>query len=208
MALTSYDDLVKEVQDWAQRNDLGTKIPDFVTLAENAMYSNDVQNLTIRVMEVISTAATDSKYLGLPDDFESLRSIRLELDDGNGELRYQAPEAMRRYAYTGRPQFFTILGGQIEFDRTPDNEYTVEIQYFRRPANLSEDNQSNEVLVNHPKIYLFGALAELHSYSQDEQQQALYERKFINAIRGANKADKKGRYGPAPSMNIDLGMTP
>jgi hypothetical protein len=208
MALDTYDNLVKEIQDWSHRNDLGTKIPDFITLAENAMYSNDVQNLTIRVMEIISTAPTDGKYLSLPDDFESIRSLRLELDNGNGEVRYQAPEAMRRHPYTGQPKFFTILGGQVEFDRTPDNEYTIEIQYFRRPTNLDEGNQTNEVLANHPKIYLFGALSELHSYSQDEQQQALYERKFINAIRGANKADKKGRYGPAPSMNIDLGMTP
>ena len=31
---------------------------------------------------------------------------------------------------------------------------------------------------------------------------------FMGAIKGANKADKKGRYGPAPSMSIDCGMTP
>ncbi len=29
---------------------------------------------------------------------------------------------------------------------------------------------------------------------------------FIGAIKGANKADKKGRYGPAPSMSLDNGM--
>lgn len=208
MALSTYDELQKEIISWSHRNDQRTRVADYIQLAENAMYSNDVQCLEVRSLEFISTALTDGKYLSLPDNFESIRSIRFVVDTDNGEVRYQAPEAMRRYSFTGKPNFFTINGSQVEFDRTPDDEYTVEIQYYRKAEPLSDDNQTNEILTQHPKIYLFGALTELFTFVQDNEQQALYENKFINAIRGANKADKKGRYGPAPSMNIDLRMMP
>jgi hypothetical protein len=57
-------------------------------------------------------------------------------------------------------------------------------------------------------VYLFGALAALFGYAVDTQQEALYINKFISAIRGANKADKKGRYGPAPAMSLTGVMTP
>jgi len=206
MALTNYDELQKEIIDWSHRGDLGTKIPDFITLAENAMYSNDQEVLTVRSMETVSTAATAGQYVQLPPNFESARSVRLVTGDNGGELRFQAPEQMRKQVSTGRPNFFTIVGNEIQLDRVPDSEYTLEIQYYRKATPLSDSNQTNDILTNHPSIYLFGALVALFSYSLDIEQQSKYTRMFVSAIKGANKADKRGRYGPAPSMSLDSGM--
>ena len=204
--LDNYDNLVKEVIDWSHRSDLGIKIPDFIQLAENAMYSNEVEVLTVRSMEIISTALTTGQYLALPDDFESARSVRLVTGDNGGELRFQAPEQMFKQVGTGRPLFFTVVGNEFQFDRVPDSEYTIEIQYYRKAASLSDATQTNEILTSHPSIYLFGALTALFSYALDTEQQIKYNQMFISAIKGANKADKKGRYGPAPSMSLDCGM--
>lgn len=206
MALDTFDNLVKEIIDWSHREDLNTKIPDFILLAENAMYSNDVAVLNVRSMETISTAVTAGQYLELPANFESARSVRLVTGDNGGELRFQAPEQMHKQVATGRPNFFTIVGNEIQLDRIPDSDYTLEVQYYRKSTPLSDDNLTNEILTSHPSIYLFGALAALFSYSQDSESQAKYTQMFIASIKGANKADKKGRYGPAPTMGIDNGM--
>ena len=206
MALDTFDNLVKEVIDWSHRGDLGTKINDFIQLAENAMYSNSVAVLNVRSMEIVSTAGTAGQYVELPPNFESARSVRLVTGDNGGELRFQAPEQMFKHVATGRPNFFTIVGNEIQLDRVPDSEYTLEIQYFRKATPLSTLNQTNEILTDHPSIYLFGALTALFTYTQDIEQQTKYTQMFINAIQGANKADKKGRYGPAPSMSLDSGM--
>ena len=203
MALTDYDELQKEIVDWSHRGDLGVKIPDFITLTENIMYSNDQEVLTVRSMETISTALTTGQYLALPPDFESARSVRLVTSDNGGYLKFQAPEQMRKEVAGGRPNFFTIVGNELQFDRTPDDEYTIEIQYFRKATPLSDVNLTNEILTNHPSIYLYGALAQVFAYAQDDQQAAKYTQLFISAIKGANKADKKGRYGPAPSMSVE-----
>ena len=202
MAFTDYDELQKEVIDWSHRADLGTKIADFITLAENTMYSNDQEVLTVRSMETITTQLTTGQYVDLPTGFESARSVRLITGDNGGYLKYQAPEQMRKDVAVGRPNFFTIIGNQIQFDKAPDSEYTLEIQYYAKLTPLSDTNLTNDILTNHPSIYLFGALTALFAYALDTEQQIKYGQMFISAIKGANKADKKGRYGPAPSMSI------
>lgn len=206
MSFATFDDLVKEIIDYSHRNDLGTKINSFIQLAENAMYSNGVQPLKVRSMEIVSTTAVAGQYVQLPDNFESARSVRLVLGDNSGELRYQAPEQLFKNPAGGKPLFYTIIGNEIQFGRVPDSDYTLEIQYFRKATPLSTTNQTNEILTNHPSIYLFGALAILFGFAQDTEQEANYKIKFIDAIAGANQADKKGRYGPAPALSLDGGM--
>tara|TARA_R110000772_G_scaffold64173_3_gene143477 strand:+ start:94 stop:720 length:627 start_codon:yes stop_codon:yes gene_type:complete len=206
MALTNFDELIKEITDWSHREDLGTKMADFIALSENSMYANETEVLTVRSMETISTILTTGRLLSLPVNFESARSVRLLTGDSGGELRFQAPEQMLNHPFTGRPQFFTIIGDQIQLDRTPDSEYTIEIQYFKKADPLTSLNQTNEILTKYPSIYLYGALTQVFIYSQDDQQVAKYIQLFIGAIKGANKSDKKGRYGPAMSMSLDRGM--
>lgn len=208
MALDTFDNLKKEVADYSHRNDMGTRLDTFIQLAENAMYSNGIQPLKVRSMEIVSTAATAGQYVELPPNFESARSVRLVLGDNSGELRYQAPEQLFKQPATGKPLFYTIVGNEIQFGRVPDSDYTLEIQYFRKADPLTAINQTNEILTNHPQIYLFGALAMLFSFTQDTEQESSYTLKFVGAIQGANQADKKGRYGPAPALSLDGGMTP
>jgi hypothetical protein len=205
MALTNYDELVKAIETWGHRDDLNVLIPDFIKLTEVAMYNNSREPLAIRDMESIQTTTTDTgKYIALPDNYESARSVRLSTV--YGEIRYRAPEQLTRLRDTGQPRFFTIIGNEIELDRTPDDEYTLEMQVYVRPDAISADNQTNSVLTNYPNIYLYGALTQFFAHAQDDQQAAKYESAFVGAIQGANKAQKKGRYGPAPSMGLDCGM--
>lgn len=204
--LDNYDNLVKEIIDYSHRGDMGTRIDTFIQLAENAMYSNGAQPLKVRSMEIVSTTAVAGQYVELPPDFESARSVRLVTGDNSGELTYQAPEQLFKKPVTGKPLFYTIVGNEIQFGRVPDSDYTLEMQYFRKAAPLTQANQTNEILTNHPQVYLYGALAMLFGFTQDSEQEASYAQKFIGAIGGANKADKKGRYGPAPALSLDGGM--
>lgn len=207
MALSNYDDLVKSIENWSHRKDIGTIIPDFIALAEIEMYSNEAWQLQTRDMETASTLSTTAKKISLPAGFEKARSVQLETGSGLCDVKYQAPEQLIRQASTGQPRFFTVIGNEIEFDRTPDSAYNLEIQYYKKPDPLTESNQINSVITNHPNIYLFGALHQLFLWSEDDNEATKYFAKMQSVIRGANKADKKGRYGAAPSMRVD-GVTP
>jgi hypothetical protein len=200
--ITDYDSLVSAISSWSHRDDLSTQYATFIALAENEIYNNQIEPLKLRSMETIQTALSSTgRYMALPSGYESIRSITFITDSSNNEIQYQSPQVMQRRSYTGKPQFFTIVGDEIEFDRLPDQNYEVEIKIFTRPTNIDETtNTTNTVLTNHPSIYLYGALAQLFFNAQDEEQAVKYDRLFVNAIRGANKANKKGRYGPAPTM--------
>lgn len=212
MALTTFSELKQAIIDYVHRSDLDLKIQDFITLAEHEMYNpgdDSVEPLRLKEFDKTSTASvtTTSRFLALPDDYSSLRSTRLDITDLSDFMEYRAPQQMRRFDTTARPCFFTIIGTQIEFDRVPDDTYTIEIQYYAELAALTAAAPTNELLTEHPNIYLFGGVHQAFVFAKDQESAGTYEAKFLKAIKGANKADRKGRFGPAPVMKVE-GSTP
>ena len=207
MALATYNDLVKSIISWSHRSDLNELIPDFIALAETEMYNNEGWQLEIRDMEVVTDVLTTGLYLDLPVGFEKARSVQIQTSNGLQDLKSQAPEQLLRQVTTGQPRFFSVIGNQIELDRIPDSQYTVQFQYYKKPDPITALNQANSVLTNNPNIYLFGALHQLNIYTQDNEQAILFFSKMQSVIRGANKSAKKARYGPAPYMRVE-GVTP
>ena len=204
MALSTYDELVKSIVKWSHRSDILDMIPDFISLAETEMYNNEGWQLETRDMETISTASTTGQYLALPDGFEKARSIQIDTGSGYMPVKFRAPEQLIRQPTTGLPLFFSVVGNEIEFDRVPDSAYTLQVQYYKKPDPISATNQTNNVLTNHANIYLFGALHQLFLWSNDTEEMTVYFSKMQSSIRGANKADKKARYGTAPAATSDI----
>lgn len=201
MALDTFDNLKLEIIDWSHRSDIDQKVDDFIDLAETGMFQNPIQVLKTREGETRATASADitTRYLALPDGFREMRRLRIDTDVGFSDVLYRTPEQLRSIDGPQQPCFFTITS-QIEFNTVPDEAYTVEMQYFADFAPLSASNQTNPVLTNSPNIYLFGALAQAFTWANDDENRLKYEDKFINAIRGANKKYRAGRYGPNPVM--------
>ena len=133
---------------------------------------------------------------------------RLTLINGslNYEVEYRAPEQMRIRNKAGRPKYFTVTS-QIEFDRTCDSAYTLEMSYFSRLVPLTSSNTTNDTLSDYPHIYLYGCLKALSDWEKDFQQSVYYENMFDKAISEANKQELNGRYGAAPRM-MKEGSTP
>ncbi len=104
------------------------------------------------------------------------------------------------------PTQFTVTS-QLEFNRVPDSAYDIEMQYISDFTPLSDAAPTNQILTDHPTIYLFGALWALNNWAEQETVAARYYQQFNAAIKGANKRAKIGRYGPAPVMRVE-GCTP
>jgi hypothetical protein len=51
-------------------------------------------------------------------------------------------------------------------------------------------------------------LYEVADWERDYQEREIKSRRFFNSIKGANRTDKRGRYGNAPTMSIEGGMRP
>ena len=201
MSLDTFDNLKKEIINWSHRSDIDLKVETFIKMAEQDMFANPDEVLRVRGQETRSTATTDGKYLALPDDFQSMRGLSLETTNGSINLEMKAPSQISIKSTTGMPNSFTVTS-QIEFDRVPDTDYSIEMQYFAIPAPLSSSTQENAILTKFPNIYLFGALSAAYMWAGDTENQAKSYSAFIGAIKGANKKDKQGRYGSTPSLSL------
>ncbi len=211
MSLDTYANLKLEIIDWSHRKDVDLRVDTFIDLAESEMFANKIEPLKIRSEENRATAALDSttpsRYLALPDGFQTMRKLRIQIVNGDSfELEYRTPGQLNVSSVVGMPCFFTVTS-QLEFDRNPDIDYAVEMQYIKDFTPLSASNTTNQVLTDHPTIYLFGALWALNNWAEQEIVAQRYFTQFIGAIQGANKKAKEGRYGPSPVMRVE-GQTP
>jgi len=204
MGLANYDELVKTVIDYSHRNDLGTKMDDFILLAETEMLTNPEEQLKLNLAEKVSTASTvtTTRFLALPDGFESSRKFSITFDDSIGGLEYRTPDQLVIRDNTGIPCFFTIRNNEIEFDILPDAAYTVTMTYFAEFDALTVLNQTNIVLTKYPNIYLYGCLRQVFVYSQDAEQEQKYTANFLVAIESANMREHEARYGPQPQQTV------
>lgn len=207
MALSNYEELKDSIIKWSHRKDILTLIPDFILLAEKEFYSNSSNPLEMREQEKTSTATTNgTRFLEIPDGFLTQRDFKITVQDYQLDLKYTTPKGLIIKPYTGVPRWFTVTN-EIEFDVLPDQDYEVTIKYFAEIPQLTEANPTNDILTIEPNIYLFGTLKQVFIWSEDDDQAAKYDGLFNDAIKGANKKYRKGRYGASPAMKLK-GCTP
>jgi len=183
-------------------------LEDFIAMAEAEMYSNSIAPIRFRSMESRQTASlsTSDRYLALPAGFLEMRRLMLKLSGRDIDVRYMAPDQLDLNGNSGQPRFYTVTS-QLEFDRVPDSDYEIEMLLYIKLTALSDSNATNAILTDHPQVYLFGSLWALWLQAQEEEKAEFYYEKFINAIRGVNIGDRKGKYGSAPRIRLE-GATP
>lgn len=202
MSLSTYAGLKDAIESWSHRNDVSSRLDDFIDLAESEM----LKWIRIRDMETRTTATTSGRYLALPTGFLEMRRLRIISGAQYYEMLSATPEGMFITQDSGMPKIYTVTS-QVEFDRTPDSAYTVEFQYYAAPTALSATNTTNSILTRFPSVYLFGSLWALYQWALQEDKAEYYYSKFLAAVQSANREDKKGRHGPAPAMRYG-GNTP
>ncbi len=213
MALDTYANLKAKVIDWSKRNDVQPEFDDALLLAETEMLSNPVENLLIRDFETRAQASLSitSRFLALPDGFKSMRKLSRLLEAETDTfvripLDFRTPEQLHASDEVGIPSRFTVTS-QLEFNVLPETADTVEMQYIAGFTNLSSSNTTNDVLTNEPNIYFFGCLAMLNRFAERDSEEQNYTARFQNAIAGANKKTREGKYGPRPRI-IPRGRKP
>lgn len=208
MALDTFENIKLSIVEWAHRDDIDLLVEDFITLTETEMFANEQDPLVTRGQETntILVASTSVRTLALPARYMSMRALRITLSNGTHDITYKTPEQLPITPITGLPNYFTIQG-DIEFEKVPGEAYNVECQHIAKLVPLSDAAPTNEILTNFPNIYLFGGVWAAMKWARDTEEELKYYAKFLAAIKGANKQNRKGRYGPSPRPRI-VGPTP
>lgn len=190
MALTTYAELKTSIGDWLNRSDLTTAIPDFISLAEAQIE----RNLRTRQMIVRSTASLSTEYSAVPDDFLEAKTFKLDTNPPT-PMQFETIDSMDNlstvYTASGKPAYFSVVGGQFRFVPTPDTTYTGELTYYAKLSKLSASNTTNWLLTAAPDIYLYGSLMQAAPYLQDDARITVWAALYKNGLEELKLADDR-----------------
>ena len=210
--ISNYGELKAEIALWLNREDLTTRIPTFITLAETKAY----RLLRTRDNEFTKTWTEADDPFGpivLPDNF---REISLLTWNDQSMANISSQEYRRRLGLgvTGEPRSYTIIERELRIlswpAETPDDwgTFHLDMIYFgtesigemaiwpteTNPNTVPEsdgtpsttsprgDDATTRLLLVAPDILLYGALAEAYNYLLEKQKSAEWGELFGGTI--------------------------
>jgi hypothetical protein len=95
----------------------------------------------------------------------------------------------------GFPRAYTNLGLNVELYPTPDDAYTIGINYYRKVTPLSAAVSTNNILQKFPDLYLFGSCLEGAIFLNDTEQMQRFILIFGQTLESVREAEESARYG-------------
>ena len=190
--MTTYVQLRTDIADWMAREDLTSKIPTFVDLAEAAIR----RDVRVRDMEASTDLTLSAQSVSLPTDFIEARRLYLD-NTSSRELDYLTPERFYDsavYALSGNPRAYTIEGNNIIFAPAPSGSPTAKLLYLSAYDALSGDADTNWIMTNAYDVYLFGSLFHAAVYTEDDSKAQKYGELYRVSVREINKQDNLSRF--------------
>jgi hypothetical protein len=172
------------------------ELPGWIAAAEEQLAAE----LRVREMVVRAEEEAEGRYLTLPTDF--LEAIDLRLQGWPGPLAQVTREQAAGWSPGGLPRGYAIIGDQLELlpDQTPalhaptSSPRLIELAYYARPAALVADDDSNPVLLAHPRLYLYAALTASAPHLDHDERLPTWAGLYAQARDAANLAWERARY--------------
>jgi hypothetical protein len=203
MAISNYTELQTAVENWLDRSDLDSRIPEFIALCEDSLN----KRLRIRAMENRATATVAAEYVALPTGFLEMRNFQLNTNPKQ-VLRFVTPEYIDTFwagSTTGKPKVYTFIGGEIQLAPSPDSSYTAEMDYYEK-LDIATD-ATNWVLTNAPSVYLYGSLLAAEPFLKNDKRIPVWEQLYEKAVMDLEMADSRERHSGG-SLAIRADITP
>lgn len=199
MAITTYAELKTAVADWLDRSDLAAKTDDFIDLAEASMN----RDLRIREMEAsvtfsLTTGTHDySIDTNIPGLLE-IRSVSLATTP-ESTLSYFPPHVLKKLwevDANGVVRGYSLSGDNFRVAPAPDasNSVNCTVEYFKEIVPLDATNTQNDMLLDHPDIYLYGALLHAAPYLLEDARVPMWQAMYDKAVASALEGDKRGQH--------------
>ncbi len=169
----TYDSLLTTVSDYLERDDLLTKIPIFIMLAEKK---------TARILkaQLAQVAVTDALTISNPVVTKPQRwvetiSFTIETPDGIVVLKERTRETIQSMypvmTDTDVPKYYAEWQENYYYlGPTPDAAYDFELMMYQQPPSLDVTNQTNYLTDNAPDLLLYSTLLEAEGYLKNDER--------------------------------------
>lgn len=194
-AIPDLDTLISTASDWLDRDDLDSKLPVFIQMAE-AMFNRE---LRAPQMERTVTGTASDEDTTLPDDYLAMRAV-YEEGSPDRPLRGIAPTAIRQGfdGTTGTPVAYCLVSGCIRLVPPPSSDVLLTMDYFARIEPLSVYSPSNWLLEQHPDAYLYGTLFNAEMHLDNAVRASQWKGLLNEVVDRINRTARNDRYGAGP----------
>ena len=211
MSIGTYSELQSAIADWAAREDLTARIPDFIMLTEKAMGFRKLRVKEQLTPVVGYVSATDDTIAFPSGGFTEVHEAKVT-GTWTGTSGSEVVTATDDYApmerisdIALRSQYRASSGVPGYFCDMPDNSgwqfwpvganYQVTVWVYGKVPALSDSAPTNQILTEYPHLYLYGALAEIERYLKTPPAQSQgWGQDFAGAIEAANRATKAAMF--------------
>jgi hypothetical protein len=201
MSISNYTELKSAISDWMARSDISGSEADFITLAEARLN---------RLLEPVPTNATliatpGSRYIDV-SSLSIIEPIALHFTGVGPELII-IPKAEGSFEYTdveGLPTIYTLGTDQIVFDCPSSSDYSFRFTYSGK-FRLSDAAPTNELLTNHPDVYLAASIVWGAGYVKDNNAVAGWKSLLDEFIAETNHQYAKSKRS---LLTVDNGLRP
>ena len=184
----NYGSLKTKVAAYAERSDLTSVIPDFIDYAHQEI----CRRLRGSLNATTADLTIDAESVALPDDFGAARRLYLDVTPRRmvnfvgPEERADISALLTRGSY---PSHASIEGLNIVFAPLFGSTTTGKLLYWAIPTGFDADTDTNFVLAKYPYLYLYGSLAELFRYLEDDNNSDRYQVKFDALLDDINRKE-------------------
>lgn len=187
----NYSELKTAIANFAKRDeaDVGT----FVSMAHARICASLETPDALTRIDLVGppVGVGGSQYAWpLPDDGLRLR----EVYDNGRPLASTNLTDLAQYRGSS-PWGYAVEGQTVLVGPGPG---TISISYHKRLPELAADDDTNWALTNYPQLYIYGSLAHLHEYVQDDEQTAMCQQLYSLASELAAQQIETLKAGGSP----------
>jgi len=193
MALSTYEN----IKDFTLRElnrvgftELESDIEDLMGIGQRTIW----RTADLNAMLTVSTLTVDAAFETAPSDLLRMKMISVQSSSQSFDIR-SAPLRQLFLAHdTGRPRFFSVVGSNIYFGPTPDQEYTMDIIYYAALTNISTSNATNWVSDNYPELIVWASMFEALMWLKDDNRAASYFGRMEKLIDEIEESERELHY--------------
>jgi len=186
--ISTYATLQTALANWSERSDLTALLPDFVNYAHQEIGRTLRANVNLLAADV----TVSGEFVTVPTGFRAMKRAyydttpRRTLIMCSAEMR---ADIVSEFASGTYASHVSVEGSSLAFGPVPTGGGTVKTLYYATPTALVDDADTNAVLTLYPFMYLYGALAELFRYIEDDNNADRYETRFRGLIKDTNLSE-------------------
>ena len=205
MSFENYAALQSELVDYLEQDDVTTKLPSFIRLAE-ARFERE---LSVTWMEAVQTGFIDIQTVDLPVDF--LETVALFVSSTTPATRpqYYPPHrlfSLSTSSLSGTPRIYTRLGTKFYFAPDPTGvvagTHPYTLHYRQQIPKLSDNNPTNWLLDLAPDVYLYGAMLESQPFLDDDERLLVWTSMYERAKDSLIGLDTRSKHRPVAEQRV------